>query len=512
MIRTYANPVYPGDFPDPSVVRVGSNDFWATTTSTEWAPQFPILHSRDLVNWRIVGAVFPEPPAWAAGKFWAPEISFYNGTYFVYYVAEDRGGTLNVAVATAAKPEGPYTDRGPLIGQGYGSIDPTPVTGEDGHRYLIWKEDGNSVGCPTVLWVQRLDESGTRLIDEPHEIMRNDVAWERNVVEGPSVVRRDDWFYLFYSGGPCCGRKCNYAVGVARSRSILGPWEKYERNPILATNEYWRCPGHGSVVDTGDGRTFFLYHAYDVKDSIFVGRQALLDEITWSQGWPQINGGEGPSREAASPFGIMKREPRKSTSEAFLRKRLSLDWQWPHERKPVVEFARGVRRGIVLGASAAANDDDIAGVLARHSTSGDYTATAAIDLTSLGAGIQASLCAYGDHENALGIGVRDGVVLLWKRVRGKHRSTAAAAIAKAKTLYVRMRVTDGRRFEFFLSRDGRHWQPAHEDAKYANFLVPWDRGVRLALAVGGEKDAARKAARFKWLQVVHAARKLTVSA
>jgi len=177
MIRTYVNPVYPGDFPDPSLIRVGINDFWATTTSTEWAPQFPILHSRDLVNWRIVGTVFPEPPAWASGRFWAPEISYHDGTYFVYYVAADRNGILNVAVATAREPQGPYTDRGPLIGQGDGSIDPAPVTGDDGNRYLIWKEDGNSAGRQTILWVQQLDETGTRLVGDAHEIMRNDIPW-----------------------------------------------------------------------------------------------------------------------------------------------------------------------------------------------------------------------------------------------------------------------------------------------------------------------------------------------
>src|SRR5262249_22134637 len=70
----YSNPVLAGDYPDPSVIRVGK-DFWAAATSSEWGPQFPILHSRDLVNWKIIGAVFPKRPGWATGNFWAPEIS-----------------------------------------------------------------------------------------------------------------------------------------------------------------------------------------------------------------------------------------------------------------------------------------------------------------------------------------------------------------------------------------------------------------------------------------------------
>jgi beta-xylosidase len=256
-------------------------------------------------------------------------------------------------------------------------------------------------------------------------------------------------------------------------------------------------------VDCADGRTFLLYHAYDTHDSVFVGRQPLLDEVTWENGWPSINGGRGPSREAASPFGIAKRVVKPHAYHAFRGGRLTLDWQWPHERKPHIRFGKRFQRGIILGANADSEDDDIAAVLARHSTRSDYTATTAIDLTSLAPGVQASLCVYGDHDNALGIGVRDGVVVLWKRVRGKHRTTAAAAISDARTLYVRMRVSEGKRFEFFLSRDGRRWQPAHETAKYANFLVPWDRGVRLALAVGGKPTGTARSARFKWLHLVH---------
>src|SRR3954452_19148652 len=81
----YENPVIAGDYPDPSVIRVGK-EYWATATSSEWGPQFPLLHSTDLVNWELVGNVFPHRPPWAVANFWAPEISAYNGRYFIYYV------------------------------------------------------------------------------------------------------------------------------------------------------------------------------------------------------------------------------------------------------------------------------------------------------------------------------------------------------------------------------------------------------------------------------------------
>src|ERR1051325_4452653 len=95
---TYTNPALAGDYPDPSVIRVGKA-YWATATSSEWSPQFPILHSTDLVNWEAVGSVFSHRPDWAVGNFWAPEITANNGRYFVYYVGRKKGGPLAVGVA-----------------------------------------------------------------------------------------------------------------------------------------------------------------------------------------------------------------------------------------------------------------------------------------------------------------------------------------------------------------------------------------------------------------------------
>ncbi len=164
--QLYANPVLPGDYPDPSIIRVGDT-YWATATTSQWAPIFPLLSSKDLVNWTLSGAVFEAPPAWSAGSYWAPEIAEDRGRFFVYYTARKKDGPLCVAVATAPAPGGPYTDHGPLVCQAAGSIDAVPVTDENGKRYLIWKEDGNSRKEPTPFWAQPLSADGTTLEGAP---------------------------------------------------------------------------------------------------------------------------------------------------------------------------------------------------------------------------------------------------------------------------------------------------------------------------------------------------------
>ena len=501
---TYTNPVESGDFPDPSVIRVG-RDYWASATTSEWAPEFPILHSRDLVNWRVVGAVFQRRPDWAVGSFWAPEISQDRGRFFVYYVARKKGGPLCVAVATATRPQGPYTDHGPLVCQEVGSIDPFPVTDEQGRRYLLWKEDGNSVSKPTPIWAQRLSADGTRLVGEKRELFHNDQAWEKHptlpygdLVEGPSVVRRDGWFYLFYAGNFCCGRECAYAVGVARSRKLLGPWEKHSKNPIMEGNGGWRCPGHGSVVEDERGRTWFMYHAYQPKDFVYVGRQAMLDEIIWGRdGWPSINEGRGPSAVARSPYNTRDARAELRFFDDFITTTLDPGWQWPQGNAPDFRVERGQ---LLLSPTSGPEDNLAAAVVARTTTSGDYVATAVVDLRGMKGSSAAGLSAYGDAENALGVSVGrgDGLVL-WRREKNEQKETVLPdSVGKSRgVVYIRMTAREGHLYRFAVSEDGRAWKELGGEVDGA-FLPPWDRGVRVALVAGGARGSR---ARFESLRI-----------
>jgi xylan 1,4-beta-xylosidase len=485
---SYKNPVLPGDYPDPSVIRVDKH-FYASATTSEWAPLFPILHSTNLVNWETLGAVFQKRPEWASGNFWAPELATYRGRYFVYYVGRKKGGSLSVAVATADRPEGPYTDHGPFISQEAGSIDPVPVSDENEVRYLIWKEDGNSRKKPTVLWAQRLSEDGTKLEGEMKELFRNDAAWEGHVIEGPFVVRRSGWFYVFYSGNACCGRGCHYGFGVARAKALLGPWEKNPANPILAQNEAWRCPGHGSIVDDGAGRDYLLYHAYDARDFIYVGRQGLLDEVEWqANGWPTINGGRGPSSKAKLPMRGVGPQGPSAFADDFTGTALRPDWQWPQNMNP----AATVRDGkLWLTAPEGGTNDPVGAVVAVLTRSGDYTATAKVDLRQVKAGAMAGLAAFGDRDNALGAYIQDGKLTIWKRQQKKHEILAETPVPHQTSLVLRMTANNGHRFLFSSSGDGEHWQETGTAFDLeGEYLPPWDRGIRVALTAGGSGGGA----------------------
>jgi beta-xylosidase len=479
----YQNPVIPGDHPDPSIIRV-NKDFWATCTSGGWGPQFPLLHSTDLVNWELTGAVFPHRPDWAVGDFWAPEISEYRGHYAVYYVGRQRNGPLAVAVATADQPGGPYVDHGPLVAQADGSIDPAPATDENGVRYLIWKEDGNSRGQPTPIWAQRLNGAGTRLIGAPRELIRNDADWEGPVVEGPFVLRRHGWFYLFYSGNGCCGPGCNYALGVARARSLLGPWEKNPQNPILAGNETWKCPGHGSIVSDEAGRYWLLYHAYPTRAPAFTGREGMLDEVEFGpDDWPVINHGNGPSVRAVSPFNAAPRNAGAAFFDDFTGNELTKGWQWPQQAEPV----HRLKDGQLLLAARGRATNFLAALLTRPVTVADYEATVVIAVNQLKPGCAAGLCVLGDAQNAAGAVFQAGHIIAWRRDQGVPRQLAQPA-PDAPHLHLRLTVRYARRCELAFSADGGKWISCGVAADIPN-LPPRDRCERVALTVGGAAEA-----------------------
>jgi beta-xylosidase len=485
---TITNPILPGDFPDPSVIRVG-NEYWASATSSEWAPHYPLLKSKDLLQWELVGAIFQTAPEWSEANYWAPELVVDKGRIFVLYTAKKKGGPLCVAVATAPQVAGPYTDHGPLICQELGSIDGALIRDEQDRLFLVWKEDGNSRGLPTPFWAQQLSEDGKQLLGERIPILLNDVPWEGQLIEGPYLLKRNGWYYVFYAGAGCCGRGCNYGVGVARSRKLLEGWEKHPLNPIMKNNETWKCPGHGSVVTDEHGRDYFLYHAYRTTETVYTGRQGVLDPIEWGEdGWPMINQRRGVGGQ------VLARAP--NFTDEFTTESPVLGWQWPQGRKPTFSLANGL---LTLAPPADRATDVIGGALARSTTSGNYTAETALDRSGITAGTVAGLSAFGDPENALGVALSGEQVVLWKRQGNNHENVATIAAPAGGKLHLRMKATKGHLYRFSVSPDGTNWTDVGGELN-GDYLPPWDRAVRVAITAGGVQGAS---ARFDVLRITN---------
>lgn len=475
---SYDHVVLPGDFPDPTVTKIGDT-YWASATTAEWGAIFPIFSSKNLLDWELVGHVFPDKqPDWASSNFWAPEFYQENGRTYLYYTARSKqGGMLCVAVASADHPAGPYRDHGPLVGQEAGSIDGFAMPDENGDLYLVWKEDGNSCQQETPIWAQRLNADRTALIGEATELFTNDVKWEGPLVEGSALVRHNGWFYHFFAGNSCCGKGCNYATGVARSRTLLGPWEKHQQNPILDRNDVWKCPGHGTVTEM-DGRWFLLHHAYAAESHEFVGRQGLLSEFTWNaQEWPEFvnRSPQAPALTDMSRFNI---------ADEFEGDALGLEWQWPISApKP----AATVRDGQLHLAASASRLGTIVG---RRTHAATYKAATTLDFANLPVDTYAGLAAVGDPYNALALMAGNGQVQIWHVKSGKQQCLAQVYIEPCDTLTLRLEVWGGQRYRFAYSTDGATWQPLPTESFSLNgtYLPPWDRGVRVALVAQGAED------------------------
>ncbi|SFU09212.1 Beta-xylosidase [Algoriphagus locisalis] len=476
--RAFDNPVLAGDRPDPTVIKIGKY-YYASATSNEWAPLFPIFKSDDLVNWELVNYVFPDgAPDWAKNNFWAPELSYdeEQGKIYAYYTARDKeSNRLSVAVASADSPSGMFTDHGPLVAQEYGSIDAFEARDENGKIYVLWKEDGNSKGQKTPIWAQEVNEERTELIGEKHELFRNDQAWEGGLVEGVAIFQKNGYFYATYSARGCCEISCDYVTGVARSKSLLGPWEKYEMNPVLKDNDNWKCAGHGTVVEK-DGDLWMLYHAYNKEGSVYVGRQGVLEKIEWTaDNWPILANNAGYERSKASL----------EFSDNF-KKRLDPIWQWRVTQD--IQYETG-KKGLKLQASE--ENETLGTLLVQGTKSLDYQYEATVIPDGKAA---AGLAVIGGANNGfgappagMGISVKGDQLILWETINQKTREIATVTIPSNKQVKLILSMKDGYNMTTSAIVDGETIQVG--DTQDVKHLVPWGMGFRLGLVAKGATDS-----------------------
>jgi len=291
---TFTNPVFAENFPDPQAIKA-DGAWWAYGTNGPRG-NVPVLRSTDLVSWEPAGDAMPDLASWAdAGKTWAPEaVRLPGGEYALFYTAAAReAGRQCIGAAFSPVPGGPFRDTssGPLVcqrDQG-GSIDASPYLDDAGRLWLTWKNDGNAVQQDTWLYSARLADDGRSLASEPTRLLSQDVPWEGELIEAPFFYSHGGRLHLFYSANSFAS--ADYAVGYATCESPLGPCAKAPENPVLTSNEHAAGPGHISLVEK-DGRTWMLYHAWqpDAVGEEPPGRHLWLDEVTWPQGRPVVDG------------------------------------------------------------------------------------------------------------------------------------------------------------------------------------------------------------------------------
>jgi arabinan endo-1,5-alpha-L-arabinosidase len=335
---TYTNPVsadFTENFPDPTIIR-GHDGFWYAYGTNgvrfdgDEKQHMMIARSPDLVSWEWVGPVFtPETiptydgkPADANRQFWAPEITYQDGRYVLYYsyVVQAPGTPWRtIAAATADHPAGPWTDTGevvvgnelwevrPGVTDIRNNIDPELVTTPDGDRYLFY---GSVQGGVRVV---RLSEDGLRAEGDPTQLT------DAHRYEAPYVVRRDGHYYLFLSviGGCCAGAASGYPIMVGRSDTVTGPYHDRDGHPlngpqaggtpVLAPNgNRFVSTGHNAIATDLSGQDWLVHHAIDRTDPYVAGSESArglaLTRLDWIDGWPVGNAGAGmPSGPARAP-------------------------------------------------------------------------------------------------------------------------------------------------------------------------------------------------------------------
>jgi beta-xylosidase len=308
--KTYTNPVWPGYFADPFVLRSG-RDFWAYGTGPGIdGREFPVLHSTDLVNWTPRGAAVVPTPLLAGGSFWAPEVAEKDGKFYLYYSAEAKGSDDHhrLRVAIADHPAGPFIDAGKhLFPEAGFSIDAHPFRDpKDGKWYLFYATDfvdEEPIGTGLAV-VPMMDDLVTPAAPS-RTVIRASCDWqvyERNrdykgrvwkawhCVEGPFVVHHEGKYYCLYSGG--AWHTENYGLGFAVADHPLGPWRDdfavHGPTVLKGKPDYVIGPGHNSVVLGPDDKTlYFVYHAWDRART---ARRMCIDPLVWTKDGPRCDG------------------------------------------------------------------------------------------------------------------------------------------------------------------------------------------------------------------------------
>jgi beta-xylosidase len=301
----------PKDFADPYVLRA-EGAYYAFATGSEDI-HVQVARSSDLATWTPLADALPRLPAWASrerGFTWAPAVLSRGKTFVLYYTARHAASRFQcISRATATAPEGPYVDDSsrplvcPIDGDSRycGSIDPSPFVDASGKAYLLWKSDENSPACHSAprLWSQPLTDDGLGFSGPATPLLAMDRAWERPIIEGPSMVVRRGEYFLFYSASDY--ESANYSVGYAKCAGPSGPCTKATLDaPLLKSSGGRLGPGGQEFFTDANGDWWMAYHAWTAPFATYASggaRSLHIAHVGFERGVPVL--GDEPGQALA---------------------------------------------------------------------------------------------------------------------------------------------------------------------------------------------------------------------
>lgn len=478
---TYQNPVLYADYSDPDACRVG-NDFYMTSSSFNCLPGLQILHSNDLVNWRIIGAAIPyrltpvstpERPE-HGNRVWAPAIRHHNGEFYIFWGDPDQG----VFMTKARDPQGPWTEP-VLVKVGQGIIDPCPLWDDDGQVYLMHAYAGSRAQLKSVIAICQLNEEATQAVTPSRIVFDGHEA--HPTCEGPKFYKKGGYYYIFHPAG---GVPTGWQV-VLRSKNVYGP---YECKTVLAQgNTSVNGPHQGAWVDTPTGEDWFL-HFQDVGA---YGRLVHLQPMKWKDGWPVI--GTDPDGDGCGEPVLSHRKPdvgrtypvcTPQESDEFDGYTLSPQWQWHANINEKWAYYAGNRGFVRLYSYPVVpqyrNLWDVANLLLQKTPAPNFTATMKLTFspTKQYKGERTGLVVMGMDYAALVLENAADEMTLSQVVchgadKGQPEQVNASVGLKESTVYLRVKFgCDGRKIaqsegghdllvtcDFSYSTDGRTFSP-----------------------------------------------------
>lgn len=462
----YKNPVLYADYSDPDACRVG-DDYYMTASSFNCIPGLPVLHSKDLVNWTIIGYAINSMPKDASlgegvnhgGSVWAPTIRYHKGEFYIYYGDPDLGIFMTKAKDPAGEWE-PLT----LVKKGKGLIDSCPLFDDDGNVYLAHGYAGSRAEIKSLLAVTRLTPDGKKAVGESKIIYDgHDID---PTIEGPKFYKRNGYYYIF---APAGGVATGWQVAM-RSKDIFGP---YERKIVMEQgNTAINGPHQGAWIDTQTGEDWFL-HFQDVGA---LGRIMHLQPMVWKNDWPVI-GEDRDGDGCGNPVLTYKKPDVGKTypivtpveSDEFNTNELGLQWQ-SHANPQSWWYFTNQEKGCLSLYSVPVADDykslwDVPNLLLQKTPAPSFTAT--MKLT-----FRPDSRFYGERTGLVVMGIdyallsfentKEGFLLSQNECinaeKGNTESTNESVTLKDGTIFLRVK----------LSRDGTcSFSYSADDKKYA---------------------------------------------